>query len=206
MRHTANEIRRIKRGEIRHANHVARIDLHSHNSASRTCAATYNAIGSDKLFKLLLGNRLHTRRNREIHVVALTGRRFAFHLMHHAIGIRHDHAFTVRTGKVAVVYRLNARLADLVTAFIIHSRRRIFQNAVGNRADIAKHLAREGFIRIYAMRALLHIDARKRIGVLGNKSNIAASRGRRHLALGLRATRRVFDALAHNGIRQTEQS
>ncbi len=88
------------------------------------------------------------------------------------------HAFAVRTGKVAVVYRLNARLADLVTAFIIHSRRRIFQNAVGNRANIAKHLAREGFIRIYAMRALLYIDARERIGVLGNKSNIAASRGR----------------------------
>ncbi len=41
-----DKIRGVERGEIGHANHVARIDLHSHNSASRACAATYNAIGA----------------------------------------------------------------------------------------------------------------------------------------------------------------
>ena len=125
--------------------------------------------------------------------------------MHHAIGIGHDHAFAVRAGKIAVVYRFDARLADLVAAFVIGACGRVVQNAIGNRAHVAKHLARKGLVRVYAMRALLHIDARECIGVLSDERHIAASRRRRHLALRLGASRRIFDALAHNGIGQTKQ-
>ena len=200
LRDAPDEIRGVERGEIGHANHIAGVDLHGNDRARRTRATADDAVRRDKLFELLLGDRLHARRNREIHVVALAGRRFAFHLMHHAIGIGHDHAFAVRARKVAVVYRFDARLADLVAAFVIGACGRVVQNAIGNRSHVAKHLARQGLVRVYAMRALLHIDAGECIGMLGDERHVAASRRRRYLALRLGASRRIFDALAHNGI------
>ena len=41
--------------------------------------------------------------------------------------------------------------------------------------------------------------------MLGDERHVTASRRRRHLALRLGASRRIFDALAHNGIRQAKQ-
>ena len=103
-----------------------------------------------------------------------------------------------------IVLQLDARRAHVVAQLHLAAFADGFQTLVGDGARVPHHVRGERAVGVVAHVALLDLDLRERVGVLGDEGDVAKPHVARHDALALRAGRRILDALAHHVVRHSE--